>query len=88
MIWIFFLSLLPMGTRQVHKLYALLCFIAGGSLKWVGWKTLRPYDRPPQATGFSGPTFRRHLFIGLAGNVVLILGIVIAVLFTLIFLLT
>ncbi len=54
MIWIFSLSLLPMGTHQVHKLYALLCFIAGGSLKWVGWKTLGPYDRPPQATGFSG----------------------------------
>jgi hypothetical protein len=88
MIWISCLSLQPTGTHQVHKLYALLCFIAGGSLAWVGWKILRPYDRPPQATGFSGPTFSRHLFIGLAGNVLLILGIVIAVLFTLILLLT
>ncbi len=39
MIWIFFLSLLPMGTHQVHKLYALLCFIAGGSLINSRWNT-------------------------------------------------
>jgi hypothetical protein len=72
----------------MHKLYALLCFLVGGALAWAGWKILRPYNRPPGTTGFAGPIVSRHLLVGLAGNLLFIFGIVIAVLFSLIFLLT
>jgi hypothetical protein len=84
---IFAVSVRRKETHHMHKLYALLSFIAGALLAWTGWKISRPYNRPPQATGFSGPVVSRHLLVGVAGNLLLILGMVIAVLFTMIFLL-
>jgi hypothetical protein len=72
----------------MHKLYAFLCLFGGGALSWAGWKILRPYNRPPDTTGFAGPIIGRPLLVALAGNLLFIFGIVIAVLFTLIFLLT
>jgi hypothetical protein len=57
-------------------------------LTWVGYKIKAPYERPPGATGFAGPIFSRHLLIEGAANLLVVVGLIIAVVFSLIFFLT
>ena len=72
----------------MHYLYAFLCVVLGGGISWIGYRVKAPYGRPPGATGFAGPIFSRRLLIGGAADILVVVGLVIAVLFTLIFLLT
>ncbi len=72
----------------MHLLYALASIIAGGALAWLGYRLSARYERPPGATGFAGPLLSRHLLIGSAGNLLIAVGLIIAVIFSLIFLLT
>ena len=53
----------------------------------LGYRLKAPYERPPGATGFAGPIFSRHLLINGAGDLLVVVGLVIAVIFTLIFVL-
>jgi hypothetical protein len=71
----------------MHILYALICLLAGGGLTWAGYRISRPYERPHQATGFLGPILSRHLLIASAGYLLVIFGLIIGMMFTLIFLL-
>jgi hypothetical protein len=72
----------------MHKLYALVCLLGGAALVWCGYRILRPYKRSEGATGFAGDIVSRHALIGCAGQLLVILGLIIAIVFTLIFLLT
>jgi hypothetical protein len=72
----------------MHDLYALVCFVFGGGMAWLGYWLSARLERPPGATGFAGPIFSRYLLIGWAGDFLLIIGLIIAVMFSLIFLLT
>jgi hypothetical protein len=66
----------------------LACVLVGGGLTWVGYKLKAPYERPPGATGFAGPIFSRLLLIEGAANLLVVVGLIIAVVFSLIFFLT
>ncbi len=72
----------------MHYLYAFLCLLIGGGITWVGYRLKAPYERPPGTTGFAGPIISRHLLIGSAGNLLVVFGLIIAVMFSLIFFLT
>ena len=72
----------------MHYCFACLCLFAGGGIAWIGYRLKAPYERPPGATGFAGPIFGRHLLINGAGDLLVVVGLVIAVIFTLIFVLT
>ena len=72
----------------MHYFYACLCHLAGAGIAWSGYRLKAPYERPPGATGFAGPIFSRHLLINGAADLLVVVGLVIAVIFTLIFALT
>jgi hypothetical protein len=72
----------------MHYLYAFLCVVLGGGISWTGYRLKAPYARPPGVTGFAGPIFGRHLLIGSVGDLLIAVGLIIAILFTLIFVLT
>ncbi|HZR29319.1 MAG TPA: hypothetical protein VFA71_11135 [Terriglobales bacterium] len=72
----------------MHRLYALLCLLGGSAVVWCGYRILRPYRRSEGATGFVGDVVSRPMLIGCAGQLLVIVGLIIAVVFTLIFLLT
>ncbi len=74
--------------NNVHNLYAFLCILVGGGISWAGYRIKAPYDRPPGTTGFAGPIFSPHLLIGCAGDLLVVVGLVIALLFSFIFFLT
>ena len=72
----------------MHVLYALICFVFGSGIAWMGYWLSARLERPRGAPGFAGPIFSRYLLIGWAPNFLLIIGLIIAVIFSLIFLLT
>jgi hypothetical protein len=71
----------------MHYLYALLCIFVGGGITWMGHRLKAPYERAPGATGFAGPIISRHLLIGGAGDLLVTVGLVMAVVFSLTFIL-
>jgi hypothetical protein len=71
----------------MHYFYACLCLFAGAAIAWIGYRLKAPYERPPGATGFAGPIVSRHLLINGAADLFVVVGLVIAVIFTLIFVL-
>lgn len=72
----------------MHYFYACLCLLAGAAIAWIGYRLKAPYERPRDATGFAGPILSRHLLIGGAADLMVVVGLIIAVIFTLIFALT
>jgi len=72
----------------MHLLYVCVCVVVGGGISWIGRRLKASYARPPGTTGFAGPIFSRQLLIGGAADLLVAVGLIIAVLFTLIFVLT
>jgi len=72
----------------MHKLYGALCILLGGGMAAAGYWILRPYERKAGSTGFAGPIFSRQLLVVAAGNLLVILGLITAVIFGAIFFLT
>jgi hypothetical protein len=78
----------PLAANDMHDLYALCCFVGGGGIAWLGYRLSVPSEYPPGASRFAGPILSRNLLIGAAGNLLVVVGLVISVVFSLIFLLT
>ncbi len=72
----------------MNRLYGLTCILIGGSMAWAGYRILKRHDRPAGATGFAGPIVSRSLFITFTGILLLVVGLILAVIFALIFFLT
>jgi hypothetical protein len=77
-----------LGTTDMHDLYALFCFVVGGGMALIGYRLLAPSEYPPGASRFAGPILSRHLLIGVAGNLLVVVGLIIGIVFSLVFLLT
>ena len=78
----------PLAANDMHDLYALFCLVAGGGIAWTGYRLSARSEYPPEASRFAGPILSRHLLIGVAGNLLVVVGLIIGVVFSLIFLLT
>ncbi len=62
--------------------------MVGLALAAAGYRILQRYARPPAATGFAGPILSRHTLIIVAAQLLLVVGLILAMVFGLIFLLT
>ena len=71
----------------MHVIYALLCLVIGTSMAWAGYRMLKPYERRRGETGFPGPV-GWHTLIQLAGDLLIVFGLILAIVFGLVFLLT
>jgi hypothetical protein len=69
----------------MHKFYGAFCILLGLAMAAAGYWMLRPYERSKDSTGFAGPIFNRHLVIATVGNLLVILGLIVAVIFGFIF---
>lgn len=69
----------------LNRIYGLACILIGGSMAWAGYRILKRYDRPARASGFAGPIVSRSLFITSAGIFLLAIGLILAVIFGLVF---
>ena len=54
----------------------------------AGYRILQQYERPPGATDFAGPILSRHTLIIMAAVLSLAVGLIVAIVFGLIFFLT
>ncbi|HEX4047346.1 MAG TPA: hypothetical protein VH309_05905 [Elusimicrobiota bacterium] len=55
------------------------CVVAGLGLAAAGWRLIKSQEHPESTTGFEGPGLNRRGALMLLGNVLLGLGLVIAV---------
>jgi hypothetical protein len=69
----------------MHKLYGLLCILIGAFMTWAGYRIQKPYQRPPGVTGFAGPIVGWSLLMGTLGHLLIICGLILAVVFSIIF---
>lgn len=69
----------------MHKLYGLLCILIGASMTWAGHRILKRHQRPPEVTGFAGRIAGSSLLIVTLSNLLVICGLVLAVVFGLVF---
>ncbi len=77
-----------MHASTMHVLHAFVCLAAGSLLVWAGYRLARRYERPPGATGFARPIVSADTAVGCIAYLLIILGTVLGLVFTLIFLLT
>lgn len=61
------------------KAWGAVCVVAGLGLAFAGHKLTRSQEPPPGATGFEGVGVTRRGWVILAGNGLLMLGLVLAV---------
>ena len=60
------------------KTWGALCVVLGLALAAAGWKLLKSAEHPEGTTGFSGIAPNRRGLTILAGNVLLIAGLILA----------
>lgn len=70
------------------KWWGVLCVVVGLALAAAGYRILQRYARPPGVTGFAGPILSRHTLIVMAAVFLVLVGLIVAIVFGLIFLLT
>jgi len=74
-----------MAGSRMHKLYGLFCILLGALMTGSGYRILRPYRRPSSASGFAGPILGQSVVIVAIGSLLVICGLVMAVVFSMIF---
>jgi hypothetical protein len=72
----------------MHILYGFICILSGGLLTWNGQRILKPYRRPAGHTGFAGNIISRPLFKRTAGIAMVVIGLVLALVMSMIFFVT
>lgn len=60
-------------------LWGAVCVVAGLAMAFAGYRLTRSQERPEGSTGFEGVGVTRRGWVILAGNALLMLGLVIAV---------
>lgn len=69
------------------KWWGVLCVVVGLAMAAAGYRILQRYERPPGVTGFAGPIVSQHTLIIVAAQFLLVVGLLLAMVFGLIFLL-
>ncbi|HXB21771.1 MAG TPA: hypothetical protein VNV88_10335 [Candidatus Solibacter sp.] len=69
----------------MHILFGLLCIFIGAFMTWAGYRIQKPYQRPPGVTGFASPIVSRSLLIGSLGDLLIICGLILAIIFSIMF---
>lgn len=58
------------------------CIIAGASLTYAGWRLVKSQEHPAGTAGFEGPGLNRRGWLMMLGNVLLGLGLILAIIFS------
>jgi hypothetical protein len=64
------------------KVWGLARILAGLSLAYGGWRLIESQEHPAGTTGFEGPGLNRRGLLMLAGYALLILGLILAIIFS------
>ena len=64
----------------MSRVWGSACVLAGLGLAFGGWRLLKAQEPPPDATGFEGVGLGRRGLKTLAGNLLLVAGLILAVL--------
>ncbi|MFI5345047.1 MAG: hypothetical protein ACHQ51_01615 [Elusimicrobiota bacterium] len=61
------------------KAWGAFCLVAGFATAFGGYRLIRSQEHPAGTTGFEGPSLNRRGLVMLLGNLLLALGLVVAV---------
>jgi hypothetical protein len=64
------------------KYWGVACIVAGLAMAYGGMRIIKSQEHPPGTTGFEGPWLNRRGMIMMVGDGLLILGLVLAIIFS------